>query len=203
MTMGWRQGTRHDKETWNRHERLHAGFLAGAMLLTLGGSVRTDAAERRRTRRRRKSSPWPASRTDCACTWGCGRPERPCHRRTGREQFPAGPRPGLGRRIRGARPESGRSPRRARPRHDGKVRTNALPYRRDLSSLVVVEDPAALAKQGIGRDEILRVTAPGGILCSREGGKWTKSVKPRPKEMDEWTHPAHGPDGNMVSTDRR
>ena len=77
-----------------------------------------------------------------------------------------------------------------------------LPYLSDLASLAVVEDLAALAAQGVSKEEIMRVLAPNGVLCTREGGKWTKTVKPRPKEMDDWPHPLHGADGNMVSSDK-
>jgi len=82
-----------------------------------------------------------------------------------------------------------------------RVALKPLPYLSDLANLVVVEDMAALAAAGVTRDELLRVLAPGGALCVLEGGKWAKTGKPRPKEMDDWTHPQHGPDGNMVSAD--
>jgi outer membrane protein assembly factor BamB len=78
----------------------------------------------------------------------------------------------------------------------------ALPYVRHLCNLIVVEDMKALLANGIGRDELMRVLAPRGTLCILENGRWTKTVQPRPEEMDDWTHPHHGPDGNMVSTDR-
>ncbi|MBM3888710.1 MAG: PQQ-like beta-propeller repeat protein, partial [Verrucomicrobia bacterium] len=77
-----------------------------------------------------------------------------------------------------------------------------LPYLTDLANLVVVEDLAALAARGVSRDELMRVLAPGGVLCVREGARWTRTVNPRPREMDDWTHPQHGADGNMVSEDR-
>jgi outer membrane protein assembly factor BamB len=83
-----------------------------------------------------------------------------------------------------------------------KLSEKALPYLPDLARVVVVEDLAALAASGISKDEVLRVLAPGGALCTLEGGKWTATVKPRPKDMDEWTHPHHGPDNNLVSADR-
>jgi len=83
-----------------------------------------------------------------------------------------------------------------------KVAPGPLPYLRDLASLVVVEDLAALARVGVNRDELMRVIAPGGVLCVRSGRRWKKTVKPRPEEMDDWTHPRHGADGNMVSVDR-
>jgi outer membrane protein assembly factor BamB len=83
-----------------------------------------------------------------------------------------------------------------------KVECNPLPYLPDLVNLAVVEDLGALSKQGVTREEILRVVAPDGVLCVKEGGKWTRTAKPRPKEMDDWTHPFHGADGNMVSNDK-
>ncbi len=78
----------------------------------------------------------------------------------------------------------------------------SLPYVPDLAKLIVVEELAALTAQGIGRADLLRVLAPAGVLCVKEGGKWVATIKPRPKEMDEWTHPHHGPDENLVSADK-
>jgi outer membrane protein assembly factor BamB len=83
-----------------------------------------------------------------------------------------------------------------------RIESKSLPYTVDQASLAVVEDLAALTAQGISREDILRVVAPDGVLCVREGNRWTRTVKPRPVEMDEWTHVTHGPDGNLVSTDR-
>jgi hypothetical protein len=78
----------------------------------------------------------------------------------------------------------------------------ALPYVSFLCNLVVVEDMKITAEQGVGRDELMRVLAPHGKLCVRENGRWTVTVKPRPAGMDDWTHPHHSADGNMVSADR-
>ncbi len=75
----------------------------------------------------------------------------------------------------------------------------SLPYLPNLARLVVVED---LAGFGISREEILRVIAPGGVLCEKKNGAWVSTVKPRPKTMDDWTHPHHGADGNLVSEDK-
>ncbi|HUW59085.1 MAG TPA: PQQ-binding-like beta-propeller repeat protein [Planctomycetota bacterium] len=83
-----------------------------------------------------------------------------------------------------------------------RLTANALPYLPDLADLVVVEDMTELTAHGVTRDEVLRVVAPEGILCEKKGPRWTKTVKPRPKEMDEWTHPNHDADGNMVSEDK-
>jgi outer membrane protein assembly factor BamB len=78
----------------------------------------------------------------------------------------------------------------------------SLPHATGMARMVVVEDAATLAAAGLAREEWLRVLAPGGVLCTRENGKWVATVKPRPREMDEWTHPHHAPDGNLVSADK-
>jgi len=77
-----------------------------------------------------------------------------------------------------------------------------LPYVRDIANMIVIEDPAAIEKAGVTAAEIQRVTAPGGLVCTLKGGKWTSVAKARPKEMDDWTHPAHGADGSRVSADK-
>ena len=77
-----------------------------------------------------------------------------------------------------------------------------LPYRDNLANVIVVEDLAAATAAGFSRKEALRVLAPFGTLCVRKDGKWDTFRKPLPKEMDEWTHEAHGPDGNCVSKDK-
>lgn len=82
-----------------------------------------------------------------------------------------------------------------------KLPLKPLPYRDNLANIVVVEDLKAAIAAGFSRKEALRVVAPFGTLCIRKDGKWEAVRKPLPKEMDEWTHEAHGPDGNCVSTD--
>ena len=72
-----------------------------------------------------------------------------------------------------------------------------LPYTDNLVNLVVVEDSG-----DIPMAEVMRVVAPRGVAYIRRGGKWTKVVKPWPKDIDEWTHYLHGPDGNPVAQDR-
>jgi len=71
-----------------------------------------------------------------------------------------------------------------------------LPYVDNLVNLVVAED--------LGRvpmDEVLRVLAPAGMAYVKAGGGWKKTVKPRPADIDEWTHYLHGPDNNPVAKD--
>jgi outer membrane protein assembly factor BamB len=77
-----------------------------------------------------------------------------------------------------------------------------LPYLKNLARVIVVENTAGLNSKGVTKKEIMRVLAPGGSLCMSSGGKWSVTVKPRPKEMDDWTHAHHGADGNLLSNDK-
>ena len=73
-----------------------------------------------------------------------------------------------------------------------------LPYVRDLVNLVVASD---LGK--VTMDEFRRVLAPDGVAYVRDGDKWTKTVKPRPADIDEWSHFLHDASGNAVANDRQ
>jgi len=73
-----------------------------------------------------------------------------------------------------------------------------LPYADNLAALVVAD--ASL--RGFSEREVLRVLRPEGVALLRRDGRWTKRSKPRPKEMDDWTHFDYGPEGNGVSHDR-
>ncbi|MBW1944836.1 MAG: PQQ-binding-like beta-propeller repeat protein, partial [Deltaproteobacteria bacterium] len=79
---------------------------------------------------------------------------------------------------------------------DGK----SLPYTDNLVNLVVAESRHA-GIAGVPIDEVMRVLAPGGVLYARQNGSWSKTVKPRPNNIDEWTHYLHGPSGNAVAHD--
>lgn len=81
-------------------------------------------------------------------------------------------------------------------RFDGKQ----LPYVDDLVKLVVVGPSCSLPKQ-----EVLRVLAPGGaaVLLKSEdppevAERWSK---PRPSEIDEWSHYLHDATNNAVAAD--
>lgn len=65
----------------------------------------------------------------------------------------------------------------------------------NLAGAVLV---ASSAREGVGRDELLRVLHPEGkaILGERE------IVKPFPEGIDHWSHPYHGPDNNPLSADQ-
>jgi outer membrane protein assembly factor BamB len=75
-------------------------------------------------------------------------------------------------------------------------RDKHLPYIDNLVNLIVSED---LGK--VSMDEVMRVLCPEGAAYIKKGGKWTKTVKPRPKEIDEWTHYMHDAGGNAVAHD--
>ncbi|MHC4546865.1 MAG: class I SAM-dependent methyltransferase, partial [Planctomycetota bacterium] len=72
----------------------------------------------------------------------------------------------------------------------------SLPYIDNLVNLVVLEDPG-----DVPRAEVMRILAPKGVAYIKRGGKWTRTVKLWPKDIDEWTHYLHGPDNNAVARD--
>jgi outer membrane protein assembly factor BamB len=71
-----------------------------------------------------------------------------------------------------------------------------LPYIDNLVSLLVAEDLGE-----VSMDEVMRALRPGGVALVRRAGVWSKSVKPRPEQIDEWTHFLHGPNNNAVARD--
>ena len=71
-----------------------------------------------------------------------------------------------------------------------------LPYTDNMVNLVVWESPGAAPMA-----EVMRVLAPNGVAYTQRNGTWAKTVKPRPKEMDEWTHYLHDPSNNAVAHD--
>ena len=75
--------------------------------------------------------------------------------------------------------------------------TAHLPYAANLVNLLVVEDPG-----GVPMAEVLRVLAPQGVAYMRQADRWTKTVKPRPDEIDEWTHYLYDATNNAVSHDQ-
>jgi len=71
-----------------------------------------------------------------------------------------------------------------------------LPYIDNLVNLVVAEDLGDIEMR-----EVLRVLCPHGVAHFKSAGSWTSTVKPRPREMDEWTHYLHDPTNNAVAHD--
>jgi SAM-dependent methyltransferase len=72
----------------------------------------------------------------------------------------------------------------------------ALPYTDNLINLIVVQDAG-----NVTRSEIMRVLAPGGVACVQRDGKWKKTVKAWPENIDEWTHFLHDASNNAVAND--
>lgn len=73
---------------------------------------------------------------------------------------------------------------------------NYLPYIDNLVNVVICEDVSITS-----REEIMRVLVPNGVACIKSGGKWNMTIKPRPAEIDDWTHYLHAADGNAVADD--
>ena len=72
-----------------------------------------------------------------------------------------------------------------------------LPYVDNLVNLVVAEYPGEITMT-----EIMRVLAPNGVAYIKRDDRWTKTVKPWPKDIDEWTHWRHDASGNPVAHDQ-
>jgi outer membrane protein assembly factor BamB len=68
-----------------------------------------------------------------------------------------------------------------------------LPYTDNLVNFLIVSDVNRIPKE-----ELLRVLVPNGVAFVGD----QKTVKPWPKDIDEWTHYLHGADGNPVANDR-
>jgi outer membrane protein assembly factor BamB len=96
-----------------------------------------------------------------------------------------------------------------------------LAYTDNFVNIVVIDNPAAFTKAAVPAVEVARIVVPKGVVLvagddslvkaiakamgSKEvtkASKWTMIVKPRPKEMDEWTHGRHDPEGTSISQDK-
>jgi outer membrane protein assembly factor BamB len=94
-----------------------------------------------------------------------------------------------------------------------------LPYAENLINLLVVENTPKLLSQGLSIPEVLRVLVPRGIAAFegtvdpaelsaagftriRSESGWTYATKPRPAEMDDWSHLNYDASGSRVSRDR-
>ena len=74
-----------------------------------------------------------------------------------------------------------------------------LPYADNLVNLLVISDSGFPMSEA----EIMRVLAPLGVAYVKGAdGKWSKTVKPWPKDIDEWTHRLHDAGGNAVAKDQ-
>jgi outer membrane protein assembly factor BamB len=77
-----------------------------------------------------------------------------------------------------------------------RIAGNQLPYVDNLVNLLVSDDLS-----GVPMEEVLRVLVPNGVAMIREAGQWKKTVKPRPENIDEWSHYLHDATGNSVAHD--
>ncbi|NQT17029.1 MAG: PQQ-binding-like beta-propeller repeat protein, partial [Planctomycetes bacterium] len=73
-----------------------------------------------------------------------------------------------------------------------------LPYVADVVNLLVAPDLGPLTI-----DEVNRVLAPGGVAYVQRDGAWQKTIKPKPTDVDEWSHFLHDASGNAVANDQR
>ena len=72
-----------------------------------------------------------------------------------------------------------------------------LPYIDNLVNLMVIEDQGQVSDE-----EILRVLVPNGVALKKvASGAWMKIVKPRPTNIDDWSHYLHDASGNAVAHD--
>jgi len=72
-----------------------------------------------------------------------------------------------------------------------------LPFADNTVNLLVIDGPCSVPRQ-----EMTRVLCPGGTLCAKDGAAWKAETKPRPSDLDEWTHYHHDPQGTMVGLDK-
>ncbi len=72
-----------------------------------------------------------------------------------------------------------------------------LPYADNLVNLIVAEDLG-----GVSEEEVMRALAPLGVAYIKRQGRWTKTAKPWPDDIDQWTHHLHDAGGNAVANDR-
>jgi len=73
---------------------------------------------------------------------------------------------------------------------------SSLPYTNNLINLIVAQDSGK-----VPMEEIMRVLVPGGIVCVEHNGRWDKTVKAWPGNIDQWTHFLHDASNNAVAND--
>lgn len=73
-----------------------------------------------------------------------------------------------------------------------------LPYADNLVTLLVADKLGKLEMA-----EVMRVLQPGGVACIKQEGQYVTKTKPRPENIDSWTHYLHDASGNAVAADDR
>ena len=79
-----------------------------------------------------------------------------------------------------------------------RLRGARLPYVDNLVNLLVAEN-----LESVPMAEVMRVLAPKGVAYLKQGSSWKKTVKPRPDDIDDWTHFLHDAGGNAVAHDKQ
>ncbi|MAG94552.1 MAG: hypothetical protein CMJ48_12515 [Planctomycetaceae bacterium] len=77
-----------------------------------------------------------------------------------------------------------------------RLRGSRLPFIDNHVNLVVAEELGEVSMA-----EVMRVLCPQGVAYIKQNGDWTKTVKPRPDTIDEWTHYLHDASNNAVAHD--
>lgn len=72
-----------------------------------------------------------------------------------------------------------------------------LPFIDHFVNALVLENPCSVSPA-----EVQRVLVPGGKAYRLQGTNWVAELKPRPAEMDEWTHWDYSAANNRCSRDR-
>ena len=75
--------------------------------------------------------------------------------------------------------------------------TANLPYAENMVNVMVIAEAGKVTDE-----EVMRVLVPGGAAWRSRDGKWARTIKPWPADIDEWTHWLRGADCNAVSTDK-
>ena len=76
-----------------------------------------------------------------------------------------------------------------------------LPYAENMVNVLVAAGFPSLERRGLTLEEVVRVLAPGGVAWIESAGRWERTVKPRPAEMDDWGQVRHNPSRTSVSND--
>ncbi len=76
------------------------------------------------------------------------------------------------------------------------LKGDRLPYIDNLVNLVVSENLGTVPES-----EVMRILCPNGVAYIKQDNRWIKTIKPRPKELDDWTHYLHDASNNAVSHD--
>ena len=73
-----------------------------------------------------------------------------------------------------------------------------LPYIDNMVNLLVASQLGEIPLR-----EVMRVLTPGGTAMIRDGEDWNLHRKPRPEDIDEWTHYLYDARGNAVAHDEQ